>query len=87
MVALLLSEVSDGSRELAVGDPVAGVRFDGAKPALDLVLSLSARVESRKVVLYTILNTLIVTSLEMKTVVFLLAAPVAAIQRIARPKK
>ena len=69
VLALLLAELLYRPIKAWIGNEVVGPRNRGFKAALNLVLTLRARVKEREPILDAIFDTLVITRLKMQAVV------------------
>lgn len=79
VLLFILQEVFNGVRKSRMLYPVAGPGMHGREAALDFVLALRARINTRDLVADAIVDALVIAGFKMQKPVFLGAAPVAAI--------
>ena len=80
VLALFLAELLYRPIKASIGNEVVGSRNCGFEAALNLVLTLRARVKEREPILDAVFDTLVITSLKMQAVVLSEGSPVTAVQ-------
>ena len=78
----VLQEIGNGAAELRVSNPMCGPGRGGQKAAADFVFTLGAGVEPLQAMANAVVQSLVVTQLEMQLVEMFVAAPVATVQTV-----
>ena len=87
VLAFLFKEVYDCIDKFGPCEPVRRPGLAGQKPSTQFVFTLSARVEVIETVFDTVIDTLVITALEMQILIIMIATPDSTVKMTVTAKK